>query len=47
MSALTTCHEDIKHILEQVRSSARSAVNTAQIRRFSTQRVENLDEVVA
>lgn len=44
MSALTTFHADIKNILEQARSRARSAVKAAQIGRFSTQYVENLDE---
>jgi hypothetical protein len=42
-----TFRADIKHLLEQARGSARSAVNAAQIGRFSTQCVENLDEVAA
>jgi hypothetical protein len=40
-------HSDIKYVLEQARSRVRSAVNTAQIGRFSTRCVENLHEVVA
>jgi|GEM_PF-6102593 hypothetical protein len=43
MNALTTFHAEIKHILEQ----ARAAMNAARIMRFSTQRVENPDEVGA
>jgi hypothetical protein len=45
MSTLTTFHADIKNILEQARSKARSAVNAVRIRCFSTQRVEKLEEV--
>ncbi len=45
MNALTSFHTDIKNILEQARGKARSAVNVAPIKRFSTQCVENLGEV--
>lgn len=47
MSAVTAFHADIKNILDKARGKARFSVNVAMLWRFSTQCVENLEEVVA